>query len=281
MKEDLTGIDIVHLIGTSLQAAKDLVKEGNLSLGETAEIQLGLPDYPLIKTVLGRTDSVQVLYIDQNYRLITQTLVAKPSVVVLFGMDRLGHLWEKLDEEGNEILKKSFVLRYSPVFNIEQTVGIELPETVEVEIVEAEEYIAGAKAKPVIKYGGDKAFYYPEGDYIQVPPKKQFTSPKGYYETLFHEIGHWTGRSNRLSRNMGVEQTTRAREELLAEMFAGFCLHKVGLDADVKNVAAYVQSWIRALMDDKKAVPWASREAKKAVQFFESGIVPEIHCQAA
>jgi len=102
VKEDLTGIDMLHLIGTSLQAAKDLVKEGSLSLGETAEIQLNLPDYPLIKAVLGRSDSVQVLYIDQNYKLVTETLVVKPSVVVLFGMDRLGRLWEKLDEDYTE-----------------------------------------------------------------------------------------------------------------------------------------------------------------------------------
>jgi len=129
----------------------------------------------------------------------------------------------------------------------------------------------------VIKYGGDKAFYYPEGDYIQVPPKTQFISPHGYYETLFHEIGHWTGRRNRPNRNMGLEQTTRAKEELVAEMFAGFALHKIGLDADIKNVTAHIQSWIQAIMNDKKAVLWASREAKKAVQFFESGI----NCQAS
>jgi antirestriction protein ArdC len=62
----------------------------------------------------------------------------------------------------------------------------------------------------------------------------------------------------------------------VTEMLAEFCLHKVCLDADVKNVVAYIQSWIQALMNDKKAVLWASREAKKAVQFFESGI----NCQA-
>jgi len=185
------------------------------------------------------------------------------------------------DHDENEVLKRGFVLRYSPVFNIDQIIGIELPETVEVEIVEAEEYLETAKAKPAIRYGGAKAFYYPEGDYIHIPLKTQFICPQVYYETLFHEIGHWTGRSNRLNRNLSSEQSARAREELLAEMYAGFALHKVGLDADVKNVAAYVQSWIQALMNDKKAILWASREAKKAIQFFESGIMPEIHCQAA
>jgi len=67
--------------------------------------------------------------------------------------------------------------------------------------------------------------------------------------------------------NMGREQTTRAPGELVTEKLAGFCLHKVGLDADVKNEAAYIQSWIQAFMNEKKAVLWASSEAKKAVWY--------------
>ena len=181
----------------------------------------------------------------------------------------------KKDEEGNEIPKRGFVLKYSPVFNIEQTTGIEMPVTIEVEVIEAEEYLERAKAKPMIRYGGDRAFYYPEGDCIQLPLKSQFTSSQGYYETFFHEIGHWTGQSSRLNRNLCTEQTARAREELTAEMFAGFCLHKVGVNSDINNVAAYIQSWIRALENDKKALLWASREARKAVQYFESGIIPD------
>ena len=74
---------MVSLIGTTLQDAKELVKKGNLPLGEIAEIGLDFPQDPLIKAVLRDTDSVQVLYIDQNYKLITHTLVDKPSVVVL------------------------------------------------------------------------------------------------------------------------------------------------------------------------------------------------------
>ena len=67
----------------------------------------------------------------------------------------------------------------------------------------------------------------------------------------------------------------------MTDVLAGFCLHEVGFDMDVKNVAAYSQSWIQTLMNDKKAVLWASREAKKALQFFESGIISEIRCEAA
>jgi len=34
-------------------------------------------------------------------------------------------------------------------------------------------------------------------------------------------------------------------------------------------------------MNDRKAVLWASREAKKAVLFFETGVIPDINGQAA
>jgi antirestriction protein ArdC len=57
-------------------------------------------------------------------------------------------------------------------------------------------------------------------------------------------------------------------------MFAGFTLSKVGLDRDIKNVAAYIQSWIKALNSDRKAIIVAAREAKKAVEYFESGKLP-------
>ena len=103
MKDDLPGVDMVSLIGTALQSAKELVKEGNLFLGETAEIGLDFPQDPLIKAVLGDTDSVQVLYIDQNYKLITHSLVDKPSVVVLIDQNGIAHLWEQLDGDYKKV----------------------------------------------------------------------------------------------------------------------------------------------------------------------------------
>jgi putative DNA primase/helicase len=110
-------------------------------------------------------------------------------------------------------------------------------------------------------------------DYIQLPLKSQFTSTASYYGTFFHEIGHWTGRDNHLNRNLATDQASRAREELIAEIFSGSCLNKVKLDAEINNIAAYVQSWIRALENDKRAVLWASREKQK--QYFESGEITD------
>jgi antirestriction protein ArdC len=79
----------------------------------------------------------------------------KSSIFVIFVKESL---YTTTDQEGNKVLKRGFILRYSPVFNISQTVGIDIPKPVEVEVVEAEEYLERAKAKPVIRYGGDHAF---------------------------------------------------------------------------------------------------------------------------
>ena len=121
-------------------------------------------------------------------------------------------IYKSKDTDGNEILKRGFVLKYSPVFNIEQTRGIEAPAEVEIEVQDAEAYMHRARSKPLIKYGGDRAYYHPEGDCIHMPPKEQFTGAQGYYETLLHEIGHWTGAESRLNRDFSAAKATRPRE---------------------------------------------------------------------
>jgi hypothetical protein len=106
MPEDISGIDLVYMIGAALQGAKELVKEGELSLGETAEIELDFPQNPFIKAVLGPTDFVQILYIDQNHKLTTNSLVDKPSVVVLIDENGLTHLWDQLNEDYEKLTGK-------------------------------------------------------------------------------------------------------------------------------------------------------------------------------
>ena len=42
-----------------------------------------------------------------------------------------------------------------------------------------------------IRYGGNNAFFSPSGDFIQVPLREQFSAGE-WYETIFHELCHWT-----------------------------------------------------------------------------------------
>jgi antirestriction protein ArdC len=44
-----------------------------------------------------------------------------------------------------------------------------------------------------IHIGGDRAFYVPTADYIQVPPPAAFFEPINFHRTVCHELGHWSG----------------------------------------------------------------------------------------
>src|SRR5205814_8656181 len=66
-----------------------------------------------------------------------------------------------------------------------------------------------------IRIGGNRAFYVPSADYIQVPPPSAFFEPINFHRTVFHELGHHSGHSSRLNRDLsgtfGSPSYARAR----------------------------------------------------------------------
>ena len=170
-------------------------------------------------------------------------------------------------------------MRHYTVFNLEQTEGIEAPpsptaiEKLFNPIQAAEELIADMPQRPEIRHSGSRAYYKPFYDYVNMPPQETFHQEEGYYCTLFHEIGHATGHSSRLSRKGVTECATFAshdysKEELVAEMTAAFLCAETGIvQATLDNSAAYIQSWLRELNNDKSLVILAAGQAQKAVDF--------------
>ena len=75
-----------------------------------------------------------------------------------------------------------------------------------------------------IRIGGDRAFYVPSADYIQVPPPSAFLEPINFHRTVCHELGHWSGAAHRLNRDLSGRfgSPSYAREELVAEMCGAF-----------------------------------------------------------
>lgn len=53
-----------------------------------------------------------------------------------------------------------------------------------------------------VRYGGDKAFFTPELDFIQMPRLEAFESEEHYWGTKLHELTHWTGHKSRLDRDL-------------------------------------------------------------------------------
>ena len=139
---------------------------------------------------------------------------------------------------------------------------------------EAEAIITGYVSRSGLKLHRDavsnEAFYRPYNDSITVPCKEQYASQAEYYSTLFHELVHSTGHSSRLNRltataHFGNEEYSK--EELIAEIGAAALNNFCGLEtvSSFRNSAAYIQSWLKALKNDKRLVVSASGKAEKAV----------------
>ena len=122
----------------------------------------------------------------------------------------------------------------------------------------------------IVNREGDRAFYQPSTDSITLPLLDQFAETAEYYSTAFHELTHSTGHSTRLNR---LEKTAYfgseaySKEELVAEIGASALVNHAGLETSTsfRNSAAYIQSWLKVLRDDKRFIVSASGKAEKAV----------------
>lgn len=118
----------------------------------------------------------------------------------------------------------------------------------------------------------DEAYYSPSRDLIVLPKREQFTSTAEYYSTMFHEATHSTGHTSRLNRftasaaNATFGSDSYSKEELVAEIGAATILHELGIETkgSFRNSAAYIQSWLGALKNDKKLIVSATSRAEKA-----------------
>ncbi|MEB2158952.1 zincin-like metallopeptidase domain-containing protein [Xanthomonas campestris pv. campestris] len=127
----------------------------------------------------------------------------------------------------------------------------------------AEQILRNSGAR--IRHGGDRAFYKPSTDSITLPTPESFDDSRSYYATALHELGHWTGHPDRLSRDLSHPFGTQgyAREELRAEIASLMVGDKIGLGHDPERHAAYVGSWIKALQEDPREIFRAAADAEK------------------
>lgn len=128
--------------------------------------------------------------------------------------------------------------------------------------------------------GTGRALYSPTDDVILLPSKAGFVSEADYYCTAFHEMAHATGAAKRLSRTGFAEyvknQSVRALEELTAEICAAMLACHAGIvPAAPENTAAYCESWLAALENDRGMILKAASAAQKAFDLIVQGAVQE------
>jgi antirestriction protein ArdC len=192
--------------------------------------------------------------------------------------------WKILEFETKEVDAKTGknkvdqipMLRYYNVFNLDQTEGLKVEEVKPLESnLTAEKVISNYAKQISIKYGGIRTFYSPKEDYIQIPDKQSFYGIAEFYATNFHEMTHSTGHKSRLNRfdenkeyNHTFGSEDYSKEELIAEMGSAYlCAKTKILPATVKNTSAYIQSWLKALKNDKTLLISAGGKAQKAVDY--------------
>jgi hypothetical protein len=165
--------------------------------------------------------------------------------------------------------------RVYTVFNAQQMDGLPpyLPrQHSPFEAVQAGEQILQNSGAQVIHDQADRAFYLRGQDRIHLPPKEAFRSAAGYYGTALHELSHWSGHPSRLNRSTLTESyrfgdTNYAREELRAELASVFLAAERGIPHDPEQHAAYVESWIQALQQDKHEIFRAAHDASAITDY--------------
>ncbi|MDL2143579.1 zincin-like metallopeptidase domain-containing protein [Flavobacterium tructae] len=181
-------------------------------------------------------------------------------------------------EDLKQNLTKFPVLKYYNVFRADDCEGLQFPPERDKKsvkpIAEAQALIDGYKNPPKYTNVGDRAYYRPSTDELNMPMMEAFTSEAFYYSTFFHEAIHSTGATQRLGRDMtgtrkGGGTGSYAFEELIAELGAVFLCSESGILFHTKeNSAKYLQSWnnhlIDELSDDNRFFLKASAQAQKA-----------------
>jgi antirestriction protein ArdC len=193
---------------------------------------------------------------------------------------------KETDKKTGEDKEFAFAKQYS-VFNLEQIDGLEQVDGVKPTLpFDAPQFDAIAEAAaiadkyltsanhPTLGHGGNKAYYSPGADHVQMPIQTAFSTSAAYYSTLFHEFAHSTGNKSRLDRVELVKMAALgdedySKEELVAEFTAAFLCAESGCanDAILTNAAAYIQGWMRSLKNDRTLAISAAQKAQHAADY--------------
>lgn len=183
------------------------------------------------------------------------------------------------------------LLRHYFVFNVADVEGItiELPELKTSDFLDelyrynaCDAVYAGYTGAPdIVHRDPARAYYSPLFDVVNMPRPTAFDCLEAYYLVLFHELIHSTGHRDRLNREElaksdGFGGERYAKEELTAEMGACYLATNCGLDLTdnrlIENSAAYLQSWLAGLRNDKTLIFRAAGQAQKAASFILNGV---------
>lgn len=192
---------------------------------------------------------------------------------------------KRAEETGEEAQAIPFLKRFT-VFNTDQY--DELPDEVATATSPPPPVTIEPQVDALIKatgidfrIGGNRAFYIPSEDFVQVPPPAAYFEPINWHRTALHELGHASGHYSRLKRDLSGAHGSKkyAFEELIAELCAAFSCASLGIVPTVRH-ADYIGSWLDVLREDNRAIVRAASQASKAADYL-LGFLPKPDLRAA
>lgn len=183
-------------------------------------------------------------------------------------------------EDGTELTRDVPFLKQYRVFNALQCDG--LPEhyyaTAKVTNHDLKPHEAALRftdhTRADIREGGNQACYVISQDLIRMPRLETFNDAESHAATLCHELIHWTRHDQRLHREFGRKRwgdAGYAMEELVAELGSAFLCADLGVTPEIReDHAAYIESWLRVLKQDRRAIFTAASWASKAVDYLHA-----------
>jgi antirestriction protein ArdC len=169
-------------------------------------------------------------------------------------------------KEGTRVIP---ILKSFALFHAAQVDGIPAyrPPTIEEAPWRSEEAseLIMKNSGAIVRIGGDRAFYSPTTDHIQVPPSVAFINAAEEACVKIHELGHWTGAPHRLNRDLTGRFGSQAyaMDEIRVELASAFIAGELNIPADVPNHASYIDHWLKPLKDDKREIFRVSADAQK------------------
>ena len=178
----------------------------------------------------------------------------------------------RADRDGDEPSAIPFLKRFT-VFNSDQcenlppeltTAPAPVPEGLILPHAEALIRATGIE----FRIGGERAFYSPVHDFIQVPRPEVYFEPINWHRTALHELAHASGHTSRLNRDLSGSFASKkyAYEEIVAEITSAFMCASLGIVPTVRH-ADYIGSWLEVLRDDDRAIVRAASAASKAADY--------------
>ena len=167
-----------------------------------------------------------------------------------------------------QVEKQGFVCRKYVVFSIEDTENYTSDVEEEFKSIrpDVKEFFENTGIN--IYWGALQPAYSPKNKVVLMPNQKDFISETEFVSTMAHEYSHAAQDALKMDMSGKFGDAQYALMELSADIGAGFVSSFLGYEYLMSNNnLAYLQSWLKALKNDKKAIFTACSYAQATTDY--------------